>query len=177
MELPNYGGSEATVLGLTWKPGEVEVYDIEVEGLHNFYVRGPGSDAAGVLVHNSTAAKGAPRFQGDFEITLANDSYIQATVDGDELFVDMMSVPFELQRTGQSRALLREALDKAGDVKSVGGGLAYTNESAYMSLLDEGLSPTEAASWTPFGKILREAGYSRFEFNESTMVLTGFRGQ
>ena len=52
--LRTYGGSEATVLGLTWKPGEVEVYDIEVEGLHNFFVRGPGSDAPGVLVHNST---------------------------------------------------------------------------------------------------------------------------
>jgi len=55
--LRTYGGSEATVLGLTWKPGEVEVYDIEVEGLHNFLVRGPGSDAAGVLVHNSTGPK------------------------------------------------------------------------------------------------------------------------
>ena len=54
--LRTYGGSEATVLGLTWKPGEVEVYDIEVEGLHNFFVRGPGSDGPGVLVHNSTKA-------------------------------------------------------------------------------------------------------------------------
>lgn len=52
--LRTYRGSEATVLGLTWKPGEVEVYDIEVEGLHNFFVRGLGSDAPGVLVHNST---------------------------------------------------------------------------------------------------------------------------
>ena len=62
--LRTYGGSEATVLGLTWKPGEVEVYDIEVEGLHNFYVRGEGSDAAGVLVHNSTpkvGTSGGPR--------------------------------------------------------------------------------------------------------------------
>jgi len=43
--LRTYGGSEATVLGLTWKPGDVHpdrvvVYDIEVlagpgGGLHN----------------------------------------------------------------------------------------------------------------------------------------------
>ncbi len=54
--LRTYGGSEATVLGLTFVKGDVEVYDVEVEGLHNFFVRGPGSDAAGVLVHNSTKA-------------------------------------------------------------------------------------------------------------------------
>ncbi len=52
--LRTYGGSEATVLGLTLRKGDVEVYDIEVEGLHNFFVRGPGGEAAGVLVHNST---------------------------------------------------------------------------------------------------------------------------
>ncbi|MCB9682048.1 MAG: hypothetical protein H6733_11340 [Alphaproteobacteria bacterium] len=60
--LRTYGGAEATVLGLTWKPGEVEVYDIEVEGLHNFFVRGPGSDAPGVLVHNSTPKGSGPDF-------------------------------------------------------------------------------------------------------------------
>jgi len=68
--LRTYGGSEATVLGLTWKPGDVHpdrvvVYDIEVlagpgRGLHNFFVRGlgqtaAGSDAPGVLVHNSSS--------------------------------------------------------------------------------------------------------------------------
>jgi len=53
------------VLGLTWKPGEVEVFDFEVEGLHNFCVRGEGSDAAGVLVHNSTGARTLDRFDWD----------------------------------------------------------------------------------------------------------------
>lgn len=73
LEGPGHGGAvsgAATVLGLTWKPGEVEVYDIEVEGLHNFFVRGAGSDAPGVLVHNSTGPKlltnfGTGRFRGD----------------------------------------------------------------------------------------------------------------
>lgn len=53
------GGSDATVLGLTFRKGDVEVYDIEVEGLHNVFVRGAGSDAPGVLVHNSTATSAA----------------------------------------------------------------------------------------------------------------------
>jgi hypothetical protein len=49
------GGGEAILLSKTWRQGEFEVFDFEVEGLHNFYVRGEGSDAAGVLVHNSSA--------------------------------------------------------------------------------------------------------------------------
>lgn len=47
------GGGEAILVSKTWRQGDFEVYDIEVEGLHNFFVRGPGSDAPGVLVHNS----------------------------------------------------------------------------------------------------------------------------
>ena len=48
------GGGEAVLVSKTWRQGDFEVFDFEVEGLHNFYVRGEGSDAAGVLVHNST---------------------------------------------------------------------------------------------------------------------------
>ena len=48
------GGGDAVLVSKTWRQGEFEVFDFEVEGLHNFYVRGDGSDAAGVLVHNST---------------------------------------------------------------------------------------------------------------------------
>jgi hypothetical protein len=51
------GGGEAILVSKTWRQGEFEVFDFEVEGLHNFYVRGEGSDAAGVLVHNSTGKK------------------------------------------------------------------------------------------------------------------------
>ena len=54
--LRSCGGSEAMVLRLTIRKGDVEAYDLSVEGLHNFFVRGPGSDAPGVLVHNSTGA-------------------------------------------------------------------------------------------------------------------------
>jgi len=48
------GGGEAILVSKTWRQGDFEVFDFEVEGLHNFYVRGEGSDKAGVLVHNST---------------------------------------------------------------------------------------------------------------------------
>ena len=48
------GGGEAILVSKTWRQGDFEVFDFAVEGLHNFYVRGEGSDAAGVLVHNST---------------------------------------------------------------------------------------------------------------------------
>ncbi|MCB9672659.1 MAG: hypothetical protein H6734_24490 [Alphaproteobacteria bacterium] len=82
--LQTYGGAEATVLGLTWKPGEVEVYDIEVEGLHNFFVRGPGSDAPGVLVHNSTGGRFASSVADDllgsaddFKRAIGNDEFIR----------------------------------------------------------------------------------------------------
>ncbi|MFT4624396.1 MAG: YD repeat-containing protein [Myxococcota bacterium] len=53
------GGGEAILVGKTWRQGDVEVFDFEVradrvDGPHNFYVRGEGADARGVLVHNST---------------------------------------------------------------------------------------------------------------------------
>ena len=54
------GGGEAILVSKTWRQGDFEVFDFEVEGLHNFYVRGEGSDAAGVLVHNSTAKQLRP---------------------------------------------------------------------------------------------------------------------
>jgi len=47
------GGGEAILVSKTWRQGDFKVFDFEVEGLHNFYVRGSGIDAAGVLVHNS----------------------------------------------------------------------------------------------------------------------------
>jgi len=64
------GGGEAILVSSTWRQGDFEVFDFEVRagpgrGLHNFYVRGEGSDAAGVLVHNSTRKSGVP--DGPFE--------------------------------------------------------------------------------------------------------------
>jgi hypothetical protein len=52
------GGGAAILVSKTWRQGDFEVFDFEVEGLHNFYVRGPDGDAPGVLVHNSSASKG-----------------------------------------------------------------------------------------------------------------------
>jgi len=46
------GGGEAVVVGLTVKPGSNEVFNIEVAGPHNYFVRADGSDGPGVLVHN-----------------------------------------------------------------------------------------------------------------------------
>ena len=74
------GGGEAILVSKTWRQGDfvaersdvgecpersgrtVRGFDFEVGGLHNFYVRGPGSHAAGVLVHNSTGAKRTESF-------------------------------------------------------------------------------------------------------------------
>ncbi len=61
------GGGEAILVSTTWRQGDFEVFDFEVEGLHNFYVRGEGSDAAGVLVHNSTPKPTAIGKQADLQ--------------------------------------------------------------------------------------------------------------
>ena len=53
-ELHVQGGGDAILVSKTWRQGDFEVFDFEVAGLHNFYVRGAGADAAGVIVHNST---------------------------------------------------------------------------------------------------------------------------
>jgi hypothetical protein len=55
-ELHVQGGGEAILVSKTWRQGDFEVFDFEVEGLHNFYARGEGSGSAAVLVHNSGTA-------------------------------------------------------------------------------------------------------------------------
>ena len=32
------GGGEATVAGVSWRPGRVEVFNFEVEDVHNYFV-------------------------------------------------------------------------------------------------------------------------------------------
>jgi hypothetical protein len=84
------GGGEAILVSKTWRQGEfaaersdvgespersagtVRVFDFEVEGLQNFYVRGSGSDAAGVLVHNSTKVRGS---YGDLRSAKVKDGH------------------------------------------------------------------------------------------------------
>jgi RHS repeat-associated protein len=48
------GGGEALLVGKTWRYGDVEVFNIEVEGLHSYYVHGQGG-GDGVWVHNAGA--------------------------------------------------------------------------------------------------------------------------
>ena len=50
--LTTYGGGKAVVVGLGARPGAHEVFNIEVDGPHNYFVRADGSDAPSVLVHN-----------------------------------------------------------------------------------------------------------------------------
>ena len=51
--LRTFGGGEATVTALSFKPGPIDVFNIEVEGVHNYFVRGPDGVLPGVLVHNA----------------------------------------------------------------------------------------------------------------------------
>jgi len=60
--LQTYGGAEATVVGLSFLPGDVEVFNFEVEGVANYFVRGPEGDGPGVLVHNGCGGNGGGNF-------------------------------------------------------------------------------------------------------------------
>ncbi len=55
--LRTVGGGEARVASIEWREGDFAVFNFEVEGVHNYYVRAPGSDGAGVLVHNGCGPK------------------------------------------------------------------------------------------------------------------------
>lgn len=46
-------GSEATVVASTTRHGDFEVFNLEVEHAHNYFVSAPGSCGTGVLVHNT----------------------------------------------------------------------------------------------------------------------------
>jgi hypothetical protein len=54
------GGGRAVVVGLTVRPGATEVFNIEVAGPHNYFVRADGGDGPGVLVHNKGKKKCDP---------------------------------------------------------------------------------------------------------------------
>jgi hypothetical protein len=57
------GGGEAILVSKTWRQGDFEVFDFEVDGLHNFYARGEANDASAVLVHNSTGGESVDLFR------------------------------------------------------------------------------------------------------------------
>ena len=49
-------GTGAILIGKTWRQGDFTVYNLEVQNQHNYFVRAPASDAAGLLVHNTYGA-------------------------------------------------------------------------------------------------------------------------
>ncbi len=57
--LTTVGGGEAIVAELTWREGDFEVFNFEVEGVHNYFVSAPGG-GDGVLVHNGCGPRNAP---------------------------------------------------------------------------------------------------------------------
>jgi hypothetical protein len=55
-------GASATVAARSERHGDFEVYNLEVERTHNYFVSPPGSGGPGVLVHNATyGAGGGPK--------------------------------------------------------------------------------------------------------------------
>jgi Pretoxin HINT domain len=53
-------GATATVAARSDRHGDFEVYNLEVEHTHNYFVSPPGSDSPGVQVHNATYGPGRP---------------------------------------------------------------------------------------------------------------------
>jgi pretoxin HINT domain-containing protein/HNH endonuclease len=51
-------GAAATVAARSERHGDFEVYNLEVEHTHNYFVSPPASDGLGVLVHNATYGSG-----------------------------------------------------------------------------------------------------------------------
>jgi len=50
--LQTFGGSQATVLGLSFEAGAEEVFNFEVASAHNYFVVAREGVGPGVLVHN-----------------------------------------------------------------------------------------------------------------------------
>ena len=46
------GGGDAGVASIQWREGDFEVFNFEVAGVHNYFVRAPASEGDAVLVHN-----------------------------------------------------------------------------------------------------------------------------
>ncbi|MEN0067140.1 MAG: RHS repeat-associated core domain-containing protein [Myxococcota bacterium] len=60
--LRTVGGGEARVASMNRREGDFEVFNFEVEGSHNYYVRAPAGDGDGVLVHNGCGDKVLGKF-------------------------------------------------------------------------------------------------------------------
>jgi len=72
-ELHVDSGAGAILVSSTWRQGDFTVYNFEVEGTHNYFVRAPGSDAPAVLVHNTCFENGRTRYnKGNGEFLIEN---------------------------------------------------------------------------------------------------------
>ena len=154
------GGGEALLVSKTWRQGDFEVFDFEVEGLHNFYVRGEGSDAAGVLVHNSTASTGvltgakfAQKTHG--EVFSDGGKFAGQTVDevagalkSGTLSVDDVPIDY-IVRDGNTLMLNTRsatALERAGIARSQWNAVDQTGSELHEALLDGQLSRNKLTS-------------------------------
>jgi len=86
-ELHVDSGAGSILVSSTWRQGDFTVYNFEVEGTHNYFVRAPGSDAPAVLVHNTCfgksfgALRGALGNMGRKEFDQIADKFDKSTFD------------------------------------------------------------------------------------------------
>jgi hypothetical protein len=95
--------------------------------------------------------------------------------DGD-LVVDF--VESSKHKLGIAPEMMSRAIEKVGptNVKSISGQLDEINKNVYNVYRDEyGLSSFEAALQTPAAKIRNNLGYSRIEFDASSLTIQGYR--
>ena len=92
-ELHVDSGAGAILVSSTWRQGDFTVYNFEVEGTHNYFVRAPGSESAAVLVHNT--CPNAIRFtQASITDTFKDGRSVQKMIDGlVDGSIDPASVP------------------------------------------------------------------------------------
>ena len=117
------GGGEAILVSKTWRQGDFEVFDFEVEGLHNFYVQGEGRDAAGVLVHNSSVP-GGPKLGTTVDIDAPGMSVSDGPLPGmtgDKGAGSIYRVPGEATTSGKPYVGRHDGPNPAKDRKSPDG--------------------------------------------------------
>ncbi|MBX2801357.1 MAG: HINT domain-containing protein [Myxococcales bacterium] len=143
-ELHVQGGGEAILVSKTWRQGDFEVFDFEVEGLHNFHVRGKGSDAAGVLVHNSTPARVSAQQRAD-ELHGVLDPRAQSsrTTGVTETEEGYRLVSSSERRLAPAQ---RDAL-KPGELEAIGDG--HAEVTGWEDGIRQGLTPTGTATSRP----------------------------
>ncbi|MFT4623760.1 MAG: YD repeat-containing protein [Myxococcota bacterium] len=154
------GGGEAILVNKTWRQGEFEVFDFEVEGLHNFYVRGPGADAVGVLVHNSTAEGSVDLFRavstGELD-DIATSGVLRgnptgASLEGKQFGLDLGETVDFADAIGDADAVIKvsvprstlDALDQTGvDSAIFRSGTVTAQPGAQLDLVNDTVQSIE----------------------------------